>query len=116
MSVMIDHHLTRHPKWTMLSDRHRARLIELWCWIGEQDTDGCIPSHIPAFLGMTKKDIERLEEIHWIDRNGSGWIAHDWLDFNPPSDPEERERWFSRRRSRRHREQKRGTKGDSLDA
>lgn len=109
MSVLIDHELRSNPKWVALTPTQRARLIELWMWIDEQQTDGHIPDFMLPELRVTGRDLAALTtpavpgKAAWLDRNGTGWIAHDWHDMNAPIDPKEREAWFRRRRQKRHR-------------
>lgn len=110
MAVLIDYQLRNKSKWVALTFEQRTRLVELWMWIDEQDMDGYIPAHIPPHLHVKQKDLDALEAGGWLDPLPDGWYAHDWHDMNPPVDPDERERWFHRRRQAAYK--KRNGKGD----
>lgn len=119
MSVLIDHQLRGSPKWLALTLPQRARLIELWMWIDEQETDGHVPDFILRELRIAGKDLAALTTSRvagkgpWLDRNGGGWTAHDWHAMNPPLDPEAREKWFRRRRQSAAADRKRNTENDN---
>ncbi len=119
MSVLIDHELRGNPKWVALTLPQRARLIELWMWIDEQGTDGRVPDFMLRELRITGRDLQALtNELvpgkgPWLDRNGTGWMAHDWHDMNPPTDPAEREAWFRRRRQRAAADRRRNNENDN---
>ena len=93
MSVTIDYLLRSSTKWKALTPAQRGLLVELWMWIDEQGTDGHIPDFMVKEFGIKKADLEALStpatpgKAAWLDRNGTGWIAHDWLEHNPPSEP-----------------------------
>jgi hypothetical protein len=116
MSVTIDHLLRSSTKWKALTTAQRGLLIELWMWIDEQHTDGHIPDFMLTELGVRKRDLDALTtpvapgKAAWLDRNGTGWMAHDWLEHNPPAElGPERDAWFHRRRQGRYRASKKAS-------
>jgi len=116
VSVTIDYLLRSSTKWKALTPAQRGLLVELWMWIDEQGTDGHIPDFMVKEFGIKKADLEALStpatpgKAAWLDRNGTGWIAHDWLEHNPPSEPgPERDAWFARRRQSKFRATKKRT-------
>lgn len=101
--LQIDDGMAEHEKVEALTPAQFMAHFRAMCWSARRATDGHIPAHMLDGLRMTRKVADRLVEVGLWETNGNGWVIHDWLEFNPPRDPEERKRWMAARRQRRRR-------------
>ena len=102
--LMLDDNVNEHPKIEALSDRAFRGWHRALGWSARLQTDGRIPAHMPKTWQLRPTHVEELVAIGLWDRNGDGGLViHDYHDWQPPSDPVERERWLARRRQYRRR-------------
>jgi hypothetical protein len=101
--VRLDTGFVRHPKITGLALPLRWAHIKAMCHAAEFATDGHISPNDLREMGVTKGQAEALEASGVWDRNGSGWVIHDWLDFNLSRADEEERRRKEREKKRRQR-------------
>jgi len=101
--IQIDDGMAEHEKIEALSDKDFRAHFRAMCWAARRSTDGHIPAHMLGNLRMNAAQAGRLVSGGVWELNGDGWVIHDWLEFNPPRDPVERERWMAARRQRRRR-------------
>lgn len=106
----------RHPKVLAAGDAAAMAHIRAMCWTAEAGTDGCIPPEALPIIPATRKQVERLERVGLWERNGVGWVIHDWTDFNITSEEDRRRRDLAERRKERWRRAHQGdgaSEGDS---
>ena len=77
--LRLEDKFTRHPKVRGLSDKAFRVHVDVLCQAAEWLTDGRIP---PDFTRRTAI-VSELETAGLWDRNGAGWVIHDWSDYNP---------------------------------
>ncbi|KKL71602.1 hypothetical protein LCGC14_2093250 [marine sediment metagenome] len=86
--VRLDDGFSDHPKVLVLpSDAIVLHLAGL-CYCARQETDGAIPNHVLTILSRfsstrTKKLAGELVQARVWEENGTGYIIHDYLDYNP---------------------------------
>lgn len=81
MWLKLDDNFGDHPKIVGLSDRaFRAHLLGM-LYAARHLTDG----HVPPTAAPTPRTARELEDAGLWERNGSGWVVHDWQDWNPAS-------------------------------
>lgn len=103
--LLIDDGMFEHPKIEALRPVDAIAHMKAMCWCSRRATGGHIPPQSLKTLGMTRSQALRLVAGGVWETNGNGGFAiHDWDDFNPPTDPDDRRRWFARQRQRRHRQ------------
>ena len=83
--VRIDDGFADHPKVVGLSDAAFRAHVRGMCYAARHRTDGHIPSAIVPTLAHTKA-LRELESSGVWDRNGTGYVIHDWLDYNRSRD------------------------------
>lgn len=111
--VLVDDGMAEHPKIEALSDREFRAHFRAMCWCARRGTDGHVPPQSLRTIGATPKVAASLVEAGVWDKNGDGgFVIHDWDEFNPPTDPEERKRWYGRRRARNHRKRRAEQEGE----
>lgn len=102
--ILLDDGFAEHPKIEALRPGEVVAHLKAMCWAARRGTDGHIPPQTLKTLGITKAQVDRFVAVGVWDVNSDGWVIHDWTDFNPPSDPEERRRWHDRKRQRMRRQ------------
>ncbi len=101
--LLIDDGMGEHEKLEALSDKDFRAHFRAMCWCARRGTDGRIPPQMLETLRIKAGQVTHFIEVGVWDMNGSGWVIHDWTDFNPPTDPEERRKWNARKRQQRRR-------------
>jgi hypothetical protein len=77
--VRIDVLLPDNPKLDGLSAAAKWTLVELWCYCGQHLTDGHVRDAKWKQFG-TPNIRRQLVEHGLAERNGSGYLMHDYLD------------------------------------
>lgn len=72
--------LLTHPKQERTPPKAWKTLTLAWMYAGTHETGGRIPPEARRIIGMTAAVERELIEIGWMERNGSGWVLHDWED------------------------------------
>lgn len=119
MWFKVDDKFPDHPKVANLSPAEISLWLFAGCYCGEYETDGFIPRTVAFRLAarldpqdQLMADVPRLVRGLvaaglWTER-GTGYIMHDYLDYNPSRAELERERKRKRlARRRRHLDEKR---------
>ncbi|WP_067428489.1 hypothetical protein [Nocardioides jensenii] len=113
-----------HPKVLALPrGAARMRSVGLWTlagtWAAKQETDGHVPAYMIEELGGTKADAKRLVDVTLWEVTDTGYLFHDWAEYQPTSSDKESDREAARERMRKLRAKKgpknAGTTGDSED-
>lgn len=105
--LMLDDNAPDHAKIEALSDRAFRGWIRALAWSSRTGQDGVIPEQMPKRWDLAAKHVAELEGGGLWDRNGAGWVIHDYNDYNPPNDGDARKRWYAARRQQRKRDSKR---------
>jgi hypothetical protein len=65
------------------SRKHRAINVYVFglAYCGHQETDGHIPYKVLRSIHGTQRDADDLVEAGLWERNGEGWIVHDWGNY-----------------------------------
>lgn len=93
--VRLDDSFAEHPKVIGLSDAAFRTHVNAICYCNRQLTDGRVPSVLGN--GCTE---ELLDAGVW-ERNGSGFLVHDYLDYQPSKEEVLAEREKAAERMRR---------------
>lgn len=108
----IDDKLWGSPKWLSTGPRARALWVSALSWSMDQLTDGVIPTHVLPVLGGSRRDAGDLCRSGLWEEHPSGWVFHDWADYQPSKAKIMAEREAAVERQRRARqkasEKKRG--------
>lgn len=80
----IDDRMVEHTKISPLSDSGFRAMIELWAYASRNLTDGLVPTRDARRIASTKVMCELVGAGLFHEVTG-GWVAHDWLDHNPPA-------------------------------
>ncbi len=86
--VKLDDGFSEHPKVLAVSGDALKLHLAGFCYCARQETDGAIPELALAQLTQFSKPkaiklAARLVEVRLWERNGAGWLVHDYLDYNP---------------------------------
>jgi hypothetical protein len=107
----IESSMPRHPKVIGLSVHAKWAFMEMLCWSVEQTTDGRINAGIPisTFTNGAKPDavITQLVAAGLLERNGDGYVIHDFEDYQMSGARDKARREAATVRKRRERESKR---------
>ena len=96
-----------HPKVIGLPDAaFRAHVIAM-CWVGRAGTDGHLPAGAAAHYAPPKARAALVDAGLWDAFPDGSYAIHDWAEYQPPTDPDARARWFAADRQRRHRRNRR---------
>lgn len=103
----------RHPKALAAGPTARHLWFVALCWAGEYNTDGVIPGYaLPTLAndaGISQDEVgsvaDKLVEVGLWERQPSGWVIHDWPDWQ--STTEERDKKLAQARDRKRRWQER---------
>lgn len=80
--VKLDDGFATHPKVLGLSLEAFRFHIQAMCYAAHQRTDGRIPDSFVEAAHMSERATELLEAGVW-ERNGVGWVIHDFTEYNP---------------------------------
>jgi hypothetical protein len=84
-----DDRFPNHPKVLSLTDAEFRLHVSAICYCCDQLTDGyladCVPSSLPKAprAGQFLNAVVSLERSGLWERQGAGWVVHDFLDWNP---------------------------------
>lgn len=109
--VRLDDRFPSHRKVALLSDRAFRLHVSAICWCAENLTDGHIADRelpLVARLRNVKATAKQLQDAGLWDRSDSGWLIHDYLDYNPSRDQVLAERKKNAERQERFRRRKNG--------
>lgn len=126
--VRIDDHFTEHPKLVQAGPLGVAMQIAALCYANRHLTDGELPANIVArFMPTVCYDPETGEEITWRDvadrlveigiwhKTESGYVIHDYLEYQPSKADVEAERAAARERMARIRSKRKANQSRSSD-
>lgn len=81
----VDDHLAFHRKLALLPNSIRTRCMGVWvlagCWAKAALSGGHVPMGQVALLGGTKSDAEALVTATLWERTDTGYVFHDWADW-----------------------------------
>lgn len=107
--VRLDDQFPDHPKALACSAEALWLHISGLCWCARHLTDGHIPKNAVARLAVVKNPPARAAELVdagiWIDE-GSHFVIHDYLDFQPSKETVMSQRDAARDRQRKSRERR----------
>lgn len=79
--VKLDDRFCDHPKIAALSDRAFRALVTGICYSSGVMSDGAVPTAVAKRIaGPATKEL--LRSCVW-EQNGSGYLIHDFLDYQP---------------------------------
>jgi len=87
-----------HPKVEAVGNEAAGAYVRMLSYCGRQLTDGHVPDGKARYI-TRPKILERLAEHGFIERNGTGWVIPDYLEFNPSRDQVEEARGNGQRRN-----------------
>lgn len=108
--VKFDDKFPRHRKVRRLSDSAFRLHVSAIHWCSEHLTDGHVPADeldLVSDVRSPRRVVVELERELWV-RTESGWLIHDYLDYQPSAEKvraereakkDRQERWKSRRNS-----------------
>lgn len=116
----VDDTLHGHPK----ARKSGLEATGLWTVCGAYcmayKTDGFVPAwYVSTWPRGAKLAAVLVEAQRWdvSEKDGeSGWMFHDWSDYQPSSEEIEKDREHARERQRRRREGLRSIRSESLNA
>ncbi|MFE0647447.1 hypothetical protein ACFVZH_02500 [Streptomyces sp. NPDC059534] len=109
--VRLDDRFPSHRKVALLSDRAFRLHVSAICWCAENLTDGRIGDReLPLITHIRgiKATAQQLHEAGLWDRVDSGWMIHDYLDYNPSREQVTAERKKNAERQERFRQRRNG--------
>ncbi len=109
--VRLDDRFPSHRKVALLSDRAFRLHVSAICWCAENLTDGHISDReLPLVSHMrgVKATAAQLQDAGLWDRVESGWLIHDYLDYNPSREQVIAERKKNAERQERFRQRRKG--------
>ena len=103
--VKLDDKFTGHTKVLAAGPEAAWLHIEGLCYCAQQETDGVILDTALVMLTQYSKPkagklAARLVEVGMWERNGAGYVIHDYLDYNPSRKELEARREIKRRAGR----------------
>ena len=107
-----------HPKVVSVSPGARGLDASAISWCGQHLTDGKIRSaQLPAVMPGPRRDelvafAEELVDVGLFERNGDGYLVHDFHDYNPTREKVLKDRGAARDRMSRVRANKPRTSGE----
>jgi hypothetical protein len=104
----VDDTLAMHPK-AVAAGASLALWVRAGCWSAQQLTDGFVPTHMVAALGGKASDARRLVEVGLWEDKGTGYLFHDWADYQPSRVKVMEKREAGAERLRRYRETRRNS-------
>ncbi len=101
--VKLDDKFTGHTKVLAAGPEAAWLHIEGLCYCAQQETDGVVLDNALAKLTQFSKPkagklAARLVEVGLWERNGAGYVIHDYLDYNPSKASLEIKRKAARKR------------------
>lgn len=83
--VRLDSTFPDNPKVLKLIHEGKQRAINVYVfglsYCGHQETDGHIPVYALRVIHARPIDAQTLVNAGLWERNGDGWIVHDWADY-----------------------------------
>ncbi len=92
-----------HPKIVGLSDYAIACWFRALCYSAQHLTDGHIPDAAAKILTTKRVSWTELEQAGLAHSNGTGWVLHDYTDYQPTKAQVEAERAAWRERQKKAR-------------
>jgi hypothetical protein len=80
--LRLDDKFAQHPKVAELSDRAFRLHVETMLYCAEYDTKGRIPTAAIRLTGAKPRNITELLVAGLWDENGTGYVVHDFEDYN----------------------------------
>lgn len=115
--VRLDDMMPMHPKLTGLSDPAFRLYICGICWSSLHCTDGHIPEdqfrYVAPTLRRPRTAADQLVLAGLWEKNGSGWLIHDYLEYQPSADRVRRDLIAKRKRQERWRARHGGAPRDA---
>jgi hypothetical protein len=109
--VRLDDRFPSHRKVALLTDRAFRLHVSAICWCSENLTDGHISDRELTLVTRgrgVKATAQQLEAAGVWDRVDSGWVIHDYLEYNPSREQVLLERKKNAERQERFRQRKNG--------
>jgi hypothetical protein len=116
--VRLDDRFPSHRKVALLSDRAFRLHVSAICWCAENLTDGHISDRelpLVAHMRGVKATAQQLQNAGLWDRTDTGWVIHDYLDYNPSREQVIADRKKNAERQERFRQRKKSKSAPSGD-
>lgn len=116
----VDDSFPTHPKVLSISRKDRAAAVGLWTlaggWCAAQLTDGHLAVHMVGELASSKRYADLLVTARLWERTDSGYVFHDWADWQPTRAQVEADRSAARDRMKRVRSRRSSPEQTANDA
>ena len=96
----VDDRLWAHPKIMALPLTALGLWVKAGSYCAAYETDGALDRHMIGTLGAQKRDSDRLVEAGLWDETETGYVFHDWDQYQPTKAQLEAERSKARERMR----------------
>ena len=101
--LRIDYGFAEHRKIVGLPDAAVVAHLRVMCWAGRNATAGHVPAAIASMYALQKIRRALVDAGVWDTLPDGSYVIHDWAEYQPPTDPDERARWLAASRQRRFR-------------
>jgi hypothetical protein len=101
--LRIAYGFAEHRKILGLSDAAFRAHVAVMGWAGRNGTDGHVPRAAAALYAKPPVCRALVDAGVWDALPDGSYSIHDWSEYQPPTDPAERARWFNADRQRRFR-------------
>lgn len=92
------------PKWSKTSNISRALWVTAGSWCSAYLTDGNVPRNALRSLGGTAKAAQGLVDVGLWEETETGWLFHDWKEYNPLRETVLQQRAETAARVQKHRQ------------
>ena len=101
--LRLDYGFAEHRKILELAPEAVVAHLRAMCWAGRNRTDGHLPAAAAGLYATPKIRATLVAAGVWDAMPDGSYSIHDWAEYQPPADADERARWFNAERQRRHR-------------
>lgn len=105
----VDDRLWAHPKIVALPLTALGLWVKAGSYCAAYETDGALDRHMIGTLGAQKRDSDRLVKAGLWSETETGYVFHDWDQYQPTKRQLEAERAATRERVAKHRNSVRNT-------
>lgn len=108
---------THHKVLSIPRGPRRLAAVGAWtlagAWVAGNQHDGRVPNTVLEELAIGPRVVADLVSAGLWSENGSGYMMHDYLDYNPSAEKVEKDRREASERQRRARDAARRKRGEA---